>query len=172
MVKLLHAIPLAGIALMCVSGAVDAEKLYRWVDKQGKVTYQDHPPPKDAGNVEEKVLGEANIVPAHAGNDGDQDEPGERLERSERPREASRPGRRGPTPSGATPRTLPPDEIPPVVEVEDQPATVISPGGDVAGSAKPATPAGEAAAGSAASGAATAPGAVLPPLPVPVPVGP
>lgn len=37
-----------------------AAKLYKWVDKDGRVTYQDRPPPSDAGyHVEEKRLGGA-----------------------------------------------------------------------------------------------------------------
>jgi glutaredoxin len=33
-----------------------AAKLYKWVDKDGNVSYQDHPPPPNAGRVEEKHL--------------------------------------------------------------------------------------------------------------------
>lgn len=36
-----------------------AEKLYKWVDSQGRVIYRDQPPPEGAGyRVEEKVFGE------------------------------------------------------------------------------------------------------------------
>jgi glutaredoxin len=39
--------------------AVQAEKLYKWVDSQGRVTYRDQPPPEGAGfRVEEKMFGE------------------------------------------------------------------------------------------------------------------
>ena len=39
--------------------AVQAEKLYKWVDSQGRVSYRDQPPPEGAGyRVEEKVFGE------------------------------------------------------------------------------------------------------------------
>ena len=33
-----------------------AAKLYKWVDKDGNVSYQDSPPPPDAGRVEQKEL--------------------------------------------------------------------------------------------------------------------
>ncbi|HEX9628238.1 MAG TPA: glutaredoxin family protein [Acidiferrobacterales bacterium] len=33
---------------------VEAAKLYKWVDEQGNVSYQDRPPPEGAGSVEEK----------------------------------------------------------------------------------------------------------------------
>lgn len=31
-------------------------KLYKWTDENGRVTYQDHPPPPARGNVEEKDI--------------------------------------------------------------------------------------------------------------------
>ncbi|HEX7045200.1 MAG TPA: glutaredoxin family protein, partial [Burkholderiales bacterium] len=34
-----------------------ATKLYKWVDKDGRVTYHDRPPPSDAYRVEEKYIG-------------------------------------------------------------------------------------------------------------------
>ena len=33
-----------------------AEKLYKWVDERGNVSYQDRPPPEGIGRVEEKTL--------------------------------------------------------------------------------------------------------------------
>ena len=33
-----------------------AAKLYKWVDKDGNVSYQDHPPPPNAGRVETRDL--------------------------------------------------------------------------------------------------------------------
>ena len=42
-------------AALAVSTA-HADKLYRWVGKDGKVSYQDRPPPADAGAVQEKDL--------------------------------------------------------------------------------------------------------------------
>jgi glutaredoxin len=43
---------LAGLALT----SVGAQQLYKWVDKDGKITYSDQPPPKDAKNVEQKKM--------------------------------------------------------------------------------------------------------------------
>ena len=34
------------------------EGLFRWVDREGKVTYSDTPPPKDAVNPQRKRLGD------------------------------------------------------------------------------------------------------------------
>jgi hypothetical protein len=166
MVKLRNFVLCVPALLLCAGGDVRADKLYRWVDKQGKVTYQDHPPPKDAGNVEEKELGEANIVPpsAQAGDDGQE----ERLERREA-REKPRPSRRNARQPASTGSGLAPDDIRGVVEAEDVPISVISPGGDAAGSAKPAPGSAAAAGGGTAPGGATAPGAVIPP---PLPLGP
>lgn len=45
---------LLAVGLAC--GAAQATKLYKWVDKDGKVSYQDQPPPANAGKVEERVL--------------------------------------------------------------------------------------------------------------------
>lgn len=42
-------------AVLAVSTA-QAEKLYKWVGKDGKVSYQDRPPPADAATVQEKDL--------------------------------------------------------------------------------------------------------------------
>ncbi len=42
-------------AALAVSTA-QADKLYRWVGKDGSVSYQDRPPPADAGSVQEKDL--------------------------------------------------------------------------------------------------------------------
>ena len=43
------------IAALAVSTA-HAEKLYKWIGKDGKISYQDRPPPSDAGTVQEKDL--------------------------------------------------------------------------------------------------------------------
>lgn len=48
---------LAGIAATSAS----AQGLYRWEDKNGRVTYSDTPPPKDAKSQTQKKLGD-NIV--------------------------------------------------------------------------------------------------------------
>lgn len=43
------------VALLCVPVA-HASKLYKWVDKDGKVSYHDQPPPTDGYRVEEKEM--------------------------------------------------------------------------------------------------------------------
>ena len=46
------AFAIAGLALT----SVGAQQLYKWVDKDGKITYSDQPPPKDAKSVEQKKM--------------------------------------------------------------------------------------------------------------------
>lgn len=46
------AIPL----LLLTAGATDASKLYRWVDENGRVTFQDRPPPTGIVSFDEKAL--------------------------------------------------------------------------------------------------------------------
>lgn len=46
-------------SLLVVSGAPQADKLYRWVDEQGNVSFQDHPPPSEVVSFEERSLGSA-----------------------------------------------------------------------------------------------------------------
>jgi hypothetical protein len=45
------------LALALAAAPALAGDLYRWVDKDGKVTYSDTPPPSDAKQVEEKSYG-------------------------------------------------------------------------------------------------------------------
>lgn len=52
---------LTGSVLACQAGYAD---LYRWVDKNGNVSYQDRPPPADANQVEEKHFGD-DTAPAN-----------------------------------------------------------------------------------------------------------
>ncbi|MFQ5754789.1 MAG: DUF4124 domain-containing protein [Acidiferrobacterales bacterium] len=47
---------LAIIVLGATPLAVHAVKLYKWVDKNGHVTYQDKPPPPEADVVKEKTI--------------------------------------------------------------------------------------------------------------------
>lgn len=48
------------VIALCSVPPASAAKFYKWVDKNGRVTYQDRPPPSDAGyRVEEKRLGGA-----------------------------------------------------------------------------------------------------------------
>lgn len=46
---------IVAVAVLAVSTA-QAEKLYKWTGKDGKVSYQDKPPPEDEGVVQEKNL--------------------------------------------------------------------------------------------------------------------
>jgi glutaredoxin len=52
--KLLHFLLLTLISTAVFSAA--AQQLYRWVDKAGRVTYSDIPPPKDAKQAQQKKL--------------------------------------------------------------------------------------------------------------------
>lgn len=47
-----------GIVLVMglVCSTTQATRLYKWVDKDGKVSYQDTPPPANAGKVEEQFI--------------------------------------------------------------------------------------------------------------------
>lgn len=44
------------IVSLALAGSASAQQMYRWVDKHGRVTYSDTPPPPDARKVEEKQL--------------------------------------------------------------------------------------------------------------------
>ena len=51
-----HVLVMVLIGLICDSPA-HAVKVYKWVDEEGKVTYQDRPPPPDqGGKVKEKTI--------------------------------------------------------------------------------------------------------------------
>lgn len=58
------------VAILLAAAPVEAAKLYKWVDKDGNVTYHDQPPPSETGyRVEEKHLGArataaANDIPS------------------------------------------------------------------------------------------------------------
>lgn len=43
-------------SVMLIANNAAAQKLYKWVDANGNISYQDQPPPKDA-----KVLGEIDV---------------------------------------------------------------------------------------------------------------
>ncbi len=47
---------LLAVGLVCAVAPAPAGTLYKWVDKDGRVTYQDLPPPAGAGKVEEKIV--------------------------------------------------------------------------------------------------------------------
>ncbi len=60
MKKIRLCLTLTTAAAMVVASAslIAAPDLYRWVDKDGKVTYSDTPPPKDAVSAQKKRLGD------------------------------------------------------------------------------------------------------------------
>lgn len=43
-------------ALLLLVAPVQAERLYKWVDQYGNVSYQDKPPPEGSGRVEQKNI--------------------------------------------------------------------------------------------------------------------
>lgn len=52
-------------AMMLAAGTAAAQdKLYKWVDENGNVTYQDRPPPDEAGQVQAQTLPQAGSEPA------------------------------------------------------------------------------------------------------------
>jgi len=55
--------------LLCISVNSYAGKLYKWVDKNGVVSYQDQPPPKDA-----KILSEKSVKTSLDSSDGNPNE--------------------------------------------------------------------------------------------------
>jgi glutaredoxin len=49
---------LAALGIAVAAAAVDAQQLYRWVDKDGRVHYSQQPPPRDsAKSVEQRKIG-------------------------------------------------------------------------------------------------------------------
>lgn len=52
--------------LLTLSAPVSAERLYKWVDQYGNVSYQDKPPPEGSGRVEEKKV---RLGPSSAGGE-------------------------------------------------------------------------------------------------------
>lgn len=62
-----RAIAWLALPLITASLAVSAQGLYRWIDKDGNVTYSDAPPPKDAKGVQKKKLGD-NVVASENDN--------------------------------------------------------------------------------------------------------
>lgn len=53
---------IAIVMFACAAGTAGAQ-LYKWVDKDGKVTYSDVPPPKEAKDVRQKGFGD-NVTPS------------------------------------------------------------------------------------------------------------
>ena len=54
----------AVVALSCALAAplAQAATLYKWVDKNGNVSYQDRAPPSDSGRVEERALQTGDVA--------------------------------------------------------------------------------------------------------------
>ncbi len=48
-------------AIALVPAAADAQSVYRWVDKNGKVHYSDQPPPEEVKNVQQKKVGGGTV---------------------------------------------------------------------------------------------------------------
>ncbi len=59
--KLTVGLTLLTVGLVCATAPVPAGTLYKWVDKDGKVTYQDQPPPAGAGRVEERFVKDGEV---------------------------------------------------------------------------------------------------------------
>lgn len=56
--------PVAGVVVLAsllLVPAVHAGKLYKWVDAEGRVSYQDRPPPSGSGHVEERDVGDNGV---------------------------------------------------------------------------------------------------------------
>lgn len=54
--KLPAFLSMVAFMLLVLTPNVHAVKLYKWVDDEGRVTYQDRPPPSGAANIEEKNI--------------------------------------------------------------------------------------------------------------------
>ena len=47
---------MSALLLVALTTTAHAVKLYKWVDEDGRVTYQDRPPPPGTGTIEEKNI--------------------------------------------------------------------------------------------------------------------
>ena len=113
--------------LLLLPVVASAVKLYKWVDKDGKVTYQELPPPADASKVEEKDINpDANVIqagrpasstpPARGRSAGNGQQPLD--DSTDIPEKASLPApvlQQGDLPSGQAANPLPPREPPPAL---------------------------------------------------------
>lgn len=52
------------VLALLAAPAAHAQKLYKWTDAEGRVTYRDQPPPSDDIKAEEKVLPYARTAPS------------------------------------------------------------------------------------------------------------
>lgn len=62
----LHIVLIIAVAIV---GSSQAAKLYKWVDANGNVSYQDSPPPKDAKVLEESELKRSNAPSSQSQSD-------------------------------------------------------------------------------------------------------
>ncbi|PWB44362.1 MAG: hypothetical protein C3F19_01635 [Rhodocyclales bacterium] len=53
--------PICLLSLVMLATGADAQTMYRWVDKSGKVHYSDQPPPKEIKKVDQPRLGTSTI---------------------------------------------------------------------------------------------------------------
>jgi hypothetical protein len=119
-------LPLSICLLLLLPGAASAVKLYKWVDKDGNVTYQESPPPADAGKVEEKNIDpDANVIqadhpapdttPTRRRNGGNgQGESGDTTDTGAQESPSLPLLHEGDRPDGQAPNPLPPRTPPPV----------------------------------------------------------
>lgn len=189
---------LSGVALATFA---DTETYYKWRDKDGKITYQTKPPPKNAMQVEKiQYDPEANIVPAEPlpggtapGTQGQGSNGGDTVRRGlddrgadigaaqrealDRGDSADAPDGGADTAEGAA--TADPGD--PSAGADPATGADTASGGDLAPGAEAGTSGSAAGTGSTAAGAATgspagaaagAPVAAPPPLPPAAPVGP
>ena len=49
--------------LLTLPATAVAAKLYKWVDKDGKVTYQETPPPTGSGRVSNSITNKSLFMP-------------------------------------------------------------------------------------------------------------
>ena len=54
-------VPICLLSLAVIATGADAQTLYRWVDKSGKVHYSDQPPPQDIKKVDQPRLKASTI---------------------------------------------------------------------------------------------------------------
>lgn len=54
-------VPICLLSLAVLASGADAQTMYRWVDKNGKVHYSDQPPPKEIKKVDQPRLSTSTI---------------------------------------------------------------------------------------------------------------
>jgi hypothetical protein len=58
--------PICLLSLAVLASSADAQTMYRWVDKEGKVHYSDQPPPKEIKKVDQPRLKSSSIDTSEA----------------------------------------------------------------------------------------------------------